>query len=91
MEVYNYDENGRIKIGNGIFDFTRRQQSKFYTGFYSLAEDKKIKRPKKTQYFSNMIQNAVDFLEDKAELKSTLQTGMNTLSVLEAIKLAFAE
>ena len=82
---------GRIKIGNGIFDFTRRQQSKLYTGFYSLAEDKKIKRPKKTQYFSNMIQNAVDFLEGKAELKSTLQTGMNTLSVLEAIKLAFAE
>lgn len=77
---------GRIKIGNGIFDFTQRQQSKLYTGFYSLAPDKKIKRPKKTLYFSNMIQNAVDFLDGKAELKSTLQTGMNTLYLLEAMK-----
>lgn len=82
---------GRIKIGNGIFDFTRRQQSKLYTGFYSLAADKKIKRPKKTRYFSNMIQNAVDFLDGKAELKSTLQTGMNTLYLLEAMKMRLGE
>lgn len=82
---------GRIKIGNGIFDFTRRQQSKLYTGFYSLAGDKKIKRPKKTRYFSNMIQNAVDFLDGKAELKSTLQTGMNTLYLLEAMKMRLGE
>ena len=82
---------GRIKIGNGIFDFTRRQQSKLYTGFYSLAEDKKIRRPKMTKYFSNMVENAVDFLDGKAELKSTLQTGMNTLCVLEAIKLKLSE
>ncbi len=91
FEVDIIGTEGRIKVGNGIFDFTRRQQSKLYSGFYSLERDKKIKRPKKTRYFSNMIQNAVDFLDCKAELKSTLQTGMNTLKVLEAIKLYFEE
>jgi len=33
-----------------------------------------------------MIQNAVDFLDGKANLRSTLQTGINALSVLEEIK-----
>ena len=91
FEVDIIGTEGRIKIGNGIFDFTRREQSKLYTGFYSLAGDKKIKRPKKTRYFSNMVQNAVDFLDGKCGLKSTLQTGMNTLCVLEAMKLSLGE
>ena len=91
FEVDIIGTEGRIKIGNGIFDFTHRQQSKLYTGFYSLENDKKIRRPKKTRYFSNMIQNAVDFLDGKSELKSTLQTGMNTLIVLQEIKRQLAE
>ena len=91
FEVDIIGTEGRIKIGNGIFDFSRRVQSKLYTGFYSLESDKKIRRPKKTLYFSNMIQNAVDFLEGKEELKSNLQTGMNTLSLLEAIKQQLAK
>ncbi|MGP1458126.1 MAG: Gfo/Idh/MocA family protein [Treponema sp.] len=77
---------GRIKIGNGIFDVFRRGESKLYTGFYSLMPDQKVKRCKKTRYFSNMVQNAVDFLDGNAALGSTLQTGMNVLAVLEEIK-----
>ncbi len=77
---------GRIKIGNGILEFYSRQESKLYTGFYSLEKDKTVELPKKTLYFSNMISNAVDFLDSKAELKSTLDTGMNALAVLEDIK-----
>ncbi len=77
---------GRIKVGNGIFNVYRREESKLYTGFYSLAPDRQVKRPKQTRYFSNMIQNAVDFLDGKAPLRSTLQTGMTTLSILEQIK-----
>ncbi|WP_027728010.1 Gfo/Idh/MocA family protein [Treponema sp. C6A8] len=91
FEVDIIGTEGRIKIGNGIFNFTHRQQSKLYSGFYSLESDKKIRRPKKTRYFSNMIQNAVDFLDGKSELKSTLQTGMNTLTVLQEIKRQLAE
>lgn len=77
---------GRICIGNGYLKLYKREESSLYTGFYSLSNDKSQKLPKKTLYFSNMIQNAVDFLDGKCELKSTLQTGINALAVLEEIK-----
>lgn len=77
---------GRICIGNGFLKLYKTEESSLYTGFYSLANDKSQKIPKKTLYFSNMIQNAVDFLDGKSELKSTLQTGINALAVLEEIK-----
>lgn len=76
---------GRIEIGNGYARFSRMEESKLYTGFYSLAQDKSVKVPKKTGYFSNMIQNAVDFLDGSAALKSTVDTGLKTLAVLEDI------
>lgn len=77
---------GRICIGNGYLKFYKTEESSLYTGFYSLTNDKSQKIPKKTLYFSNMIQNAVDFLDGKCALKSTLQTGINALAVLEEIK-----
>ena len=77
---------GRIRIGNGIFEFSKRVQSKLYSGFYSLEKDELIKMPKKTRYFSNMVKNAVDFLDGKERLKSTLANGLRTLRVLEDIK-----
>ena len=77
---------GRVCIGNGYAKFYKRFESSLYTGFYSLSRDKKIVLPKKTGYFANMVQNAVDFLDGKAPLKSTLQTGINALAVLEEIK-----
>lgn len=76
---------GRIKIGNGIHEFYQRAESKLYTGFYSLKKDRFVKKFKKTGYFKNMTQNAVDFLDGKADLKSTLQTGLDTLTILEEI------
>lgn len=79
---------GRVCIGNGYAKFYRRFESSLYTGFYSLSRDKKIVLPKKTGYFANMVQNAADFLDGKAPLMSTLQTGMNALAVLEEIKAA---
>lgn len=77
---------GRIKIGNGIFEFYKREESSLYTGFYSLIPDKSVKKIKKTGYFANMVQNAVDFLEGNAGLKSTLDNGLETLAILEEIK-----
>ncbi len=77
---------GRICIGNGFFKVYRRSESNLYTGFYSLMPDESIVPPTKTLYMSNMVQNAVDFLDGKCELKSTLQTGINALAVLEEIK-----
>lgn len=77
---------GRVCIGNGYLKFYKREKSSLYTGFYSLSADKSVKAPKKTLYFANMVQNAVDFLDGKAPLRSTLQTGINALAVLEEIK-----
>ena len=91
FEVDVIGTEGRIFIGNGFAKFFRRAESKLYSGFFSLEEDAQIVLPKKrgrvqTGYFSNMVQNAVDFLDGHAPLKSTLQTGMNALEVLEEIK-----
>ena len=77
---------GRILIGNGIFKLFVKEESKLYSNFYSLEEDKSVKGPKHSGYFSNMYKNAVEFLDGKAELKSTLQTGMNTLAIIDRIK-----
>ena len=77
---------GKICIGNGDLRFYKSEKSSLYSGFYSLVPDKSMKSPKKTLYFANMVQNAVDFLDGRAELKSTLQNGINALAVLEEIR-----
>ena len=82
---------GRVCIGNGYAKFYKRFESNLYTGFYSLSRDKKIVLPKKTGYFANMVQNAADFLDGRRPLKSTLQTGINALAVLEEIKAALLD
>lgn len=80
---------GRICIGNGYAKFYKRKESKLYSGFYSLSKDKSVKIPKKTGYFSNMIQNAVDFLDKKAALESSLSAAIQDLKVLEELKKSF--
>ena len=80
---------GKIIVGNGIFEFYLREESKLYTGFYSLAKQK-IKIPKKTGYFSGMVQSAVDFLDGQSELVSPLEDAISDLKALEEIKAAFS-
>ncbi len=77
---------GRICIGNSYLKLYKRGESPLYTGFYSLLNDRASHLPKKVLYFPNMIQNAVDFLDGKAELQSTIKTGMQDLAVLEEMK-----
>ena len=79
---------GKICIGNGFAELFLRKESKLYTGFYSLTRQK-LKLPKKTGYFSGMIQNAVDFLDGQSELVSPLEDAISDLKVLEEIKAAF--
>lgn len=86
FEVDIVGTEGRIFIGNGFAKIYLRKESKLYSGFFSLTKEK-IKFPKKTKYFANMIQNAVDFLDGKCQLKSTLDTGLETLQILEQIKI----
>ena len=77
---------GRICIGNGFAKFYSAQESKLYTGFRSLAAAPSIRLPKKTGYFANMVQNAVDFLDGTAPLLSPLATAIADLKAREAIK-----
>ncbi|HBD96102.1 MAG: hypothetical protein A2015_17010 [Spirochaetes bacterium GWF1_31_7] len=77
---------GRVLIGNGYLQYYTRQQSPFYTNFFSLLRDKSLKRPRKTCYFSNMIQNAVDFLDGKQILESSLDDGISALLTLKEIE-----
>ena len=94
MDEVNFDilgTQGRICLGNGYAKFYQRKESKLYTGFYSLTADKSVKIPKKTGYFANMVQNAVDFLDGKDSLKSPLSIAIDDLLVLEEIKNALAE
>ena len=76
---------GKICIGNGFAELYLRKESKLYTGFYSLTRQK-LKLPKKTGYFSGMIQNAVDFLDGSSELVSPLEDAISDLRALEEIK-----
>ncbi len=85
FEVDVIGTEGRVKIGNGIFEFYHAEESTLYTGFYSLARNFKIKPPRRTGYFSNMVRNAVDFLDGKKPLLSTVRTGLETLSFIEEI------
>ena len=82
---------GRILIGNGLFQVETKKESPYYSGFFSLLKDKSFKPAKKSGYFSNMVQNAVDFLDNSSPLISTLDDGINTLKTLEDIKKYFIQ
>lgn len=91
---------GRLEIGNGFFRYWKNKESKLYTGFKSLTKTKvSLTLPdgktvsantekflNKTGYFSLMVQNAVDYLDGKSKLFSTVDNGLNTLKILEEIK-----
>ena len=79
---------GKFCIGNGISELYLREESRLYTGFYSLTKQK-IRLPKKSGYFSGMIENAVDFLSGQSELVSPLEDAIRDLKVLEDIKEKF--
>lgn len=82
---------GRIKIGNGFAAQYARRESKLYSGFYSLAENKSVRFPGKTGYFSNMVKNAVDFLDGKEKIFSSLDDGLAALKTIEEIKSGIKE
>jgi len=85
FEIEIRGEKGRIIIGNGYLKVYEAKPSPFYSDFYSLVKNKKIKRPKKTEYFSNMVQNCVDYLDRKDKIVSPLFEGVKTLKVLYEI------
>ncbi|MCR5621633.1 MAG: Gfo/Idh/MocA family oxidoreductase [Treponema sp.] len=86
FEIQLNGTEGRICIGNSYLKIYQRKDSPLYTGFFSLVSDKEAGKIEKTRYFSNMVQNAVDFLDGKAPLLSPIDTGIKDLLILEDIK-----
>ncbi len=76
----------RIVVGNGYFRVEERKESAYYTGFYSLSENKKYHIKGKTGYFSRMVENAIDYLDGKADILSPLECGIDALGSLEQIR-----
>ena len=75
---------GRIIIGNGYFKIYKRDKSKLYSNFYSLYKKFDYSN-KKLKYFSNMIDNAVNFLDGKEKIFSTLDDGIKSLESIYKI------
>lgn len=75
-------KNGRILIGNGYFKVYYSEKSPYYSNFKSLVKQKKISRPNKTGYFSNMVKNSIDFLDGKSKLISSLNDGIKAIEVI---------
>ncbi len=82
FEVEVRGSSGRIIAGNGYLDVFLSKPSPYYSNFKSLVKNKKIKRPNITRYFSNLIQNCVDYLEGNAGLISTIDDGIEDMEVL---------
>lgn len=77
---------GKICIGNGYLKFYTSAPSHLYSGFQSLQTDASVRLPRKTLYFENLYKNAVDYLDGKDSLKSTIWHGINAMAVLEEIE-----
>ena len=67
-------------------EYYERKPSPYYTNFFFLKKNLKIKRPNKTRYFSNMVENCVNYLDGKEELTSTLDDGIDVIKVLYDIE-----
>lgn len=76
---------GKICIGNGYLKFYTAGPSPLYSGFQSLITDPSVRLPRKTMYFENLYKNALEYLDGKGELKSTIWHGINSMAVLEEI------
>ena len=77
---------GRIRIGNGIYEEYESGPSPYYEGFHSLLK-KKTRTPYPTGYFSNMLADAVLCAteRDRDPVSSAIH-GYEAIAVITAIK-----
>ena len=79
-------ESGLIKIGNGIYEEWKSEESPYYTGYKSLVPAEK-QTFEKTAYFENMVKDAVKaFREPGYEPVSTAIDGYNAVKFLSSLE-----
>lgn len=75
---------GRIRIGNGIFDWSRSEHSPFYSGYRSLLPLHRSP-PEPTGYFAGMAAEAVRLVQDPtARSRSSVADGWEAMRVISA-------
>jgi predicted dehydrogenase len=79
---------GRIRVGNGVWEVWKSEQSRYYENFRSLAlvEGKAGRGYGKTGYFSGMMVHAVDlFRNPTLPGESTFRDGLAAIEILDRI------
>jgi predicted dehydrogenase len=79
---------GRIRVGNGVWEVWKSEQSRYYENFRSLAlvEGKAGRGYGKTGYFSGMMAHAVDLFRDPTRPgESTFHDGLAAIELLDRI------
>jgi predicted dehydrogenase len=77
---------GRIRIGNGLYEEYESRKSPFYEGMRSLMRSR-IKRPRMTGYFSNMLVDAIQCLRDPQHRPvSSALDGYAAVRFIESVK-----
>lgn len=76
---------GRIRIGNGIFSWSRSSKSAYYSGYRSLVPAHKFP-PEPTGYFSGMAEEAVGLVhEPSRRSRSTVEDGWHAMRVIASV------
>lgn len=74
--------DGEVRIGNGIFDWSRATESPYYERYRSLIDTHRF-RPEPSGYFSGMAAEAVRLVEDpSARSRSSLADGYAAMKVI---------
>ena len=82
-------EKGHLKIGNGIYQEYKADVSPFYQKAYSLKRQYRF-RFKKTEYFRNTHQAAIDLLKqnNENERKKHIYDAFTTMDIIKKILLS---
>jgi predicted dehydrogenase len=75
---------GMIKIGNGVYEEYESKESPFYKNFKSLMR-KNVPPFERTNYFSGMLEDAVQFVRYKKKGKSPVSRGLDGYYAVKAI------
>ncbi len=75
---------GRIRLGNGVFEWSRSQESPYYSEYRSLTPIHRYP-PEPTGYFSGMAAEAVALMRDRSRRsRSTVEDGRQAMRVIAA-------
>jgi predicted dehydrogenase len=83
-------ESGTIRVGNGVFEWSRADDSPFYSGYRSLRSQRR-NRPEPTEYFRGMVNEAVRLVHDPAARSASRAIdGYRAVQIIQRVKRRWA-